>query len=385
MLLVGAGLLIRSFGELMRVDRGFQSENRLFFTATLSPSYQEGGRTGDFIDRFLSRVNALPPVLTSSAVHSRPIDGSLPLDMGIQVAGEVTATEEAPLAEWRIVTKDYFRALGLPLLRGRTFTDRDRHGPIPVGVDPDFPWRAIISERLAEMLWPGEDPIGRQAVLWVGEAETPAEIVGVVGDMRERGLDSDPTLTVYLPFTGAEWAGSVDFLVHASGDPLPLVGTLRAILTELDPNAPVSNVKSMEAIVDDSVAARRFNMALLMVLSSLALVLALVGIYGVQSYSVARRTSEIGIRVALGATGSSVIRLIAGQAMVPALVGIVLGLVGALALSRFLSSLLFGIGATDATTYVTVGLLVAGTALVACYVLARRAMEVDPAVALREE
>jgi putative ABC transport system permease protein len=330
-------------------------------------------------------VNALPQVLSSAAVHSRPIDGSLPVVMGIQAANEVTSTEEAPLAGWRIVTPDYFRALGVPLLQGRTFTERDRHGPIPIGVDPNFPWRVILSERLAELLWPGGDAVGRQAVLWVGEAETPAEIVGIVGDMRERGLDSDPTLTVYLPFKGAEWAGSVDFLVHDSGDPLPLVSTLRGILSDLDPNTALSNVKSIEAIVEDSVADRRFNMAVLMALSSLALVLALIGIYSVQSYTVARRTSEIGIRVALGATGKSVIRLVARQSMAPVLVGIALGLIGALALSRFLSSLLFGVAATDASTYAIVVLLVASTGLLACYLPARRATEVDPVVALREE
>jgi putative ABC transport system permease protein len=375
MLLVGSGLLIRSFNEVLRVDRGFQSENRLFFTVTLSPSYADGTRTSDFINQLLVRINSMPQVRTSAAVNMRPIVGGS-VGMGILAGGqEATSAESVPWASWRLITGDYFQALGLPLLRGRTFTELDEIGS---------PWRAIISERLAEMLWPGEEAVGQQAILWAGQNDFPAEVVGVVGNMRERGLDADPTLAVYLPYYGAGWS-SVQFLVHTSGDPLPLVRTARSMLAELDPNVPLSNVDSFEAMVSDSVATRRFNMVLLLVFAGLALVLALAGIYGVQSYSVARRTSEIGIRVALGATGGNVIKQIAGQGMVPTLVGIVVGSIGALALSRFLSSLLFGIAATDVTTYVAVGLLVAATGLVSCYVPARRAMRVDPAVALREE
>ncbi len=375
MLLVGAGLLIRSFNELLRVDRGFQSENRLFFTATLSPSYADGTRTSDFINQLLARINSMPQVRTSAAVNARPITGPN-VGMGVLAAGQdVTSTEAVPWASWRLITEDYFRAVGLPQLRGRTFTKLDEIGS---------PWRAIISERLAEMLWPNEDAVGQQAVLWAGQNDFPAEVVGVVGNMRERGLEAEPTLAVYLPYYGAGWS-SVNFVVHATGDPLPLVRTMRSMLAELDPNVPLSDVESIEALVGDSMATRQFHMVLLMVFSGLALVLALAGIYGVQSYSVARRTSEIGIRVALGATGGNVIRQIAGQGMMPTLVGIVVGSIGALALSRFLSSLLFGIAATDITTYVGVALLVAVTGLVSCYVPARRAMRVDPAEALREE
>ena len=200
MLLVGAGLLIRSFAEVLRVDRGFQSENRMFFTVTLPPSYAGANRTSNFMDALFLRVNAVPKVLASAAVHSRPIDGELPVSMGIQAVGarDQTTAKAAPLVGWRIVTEDYFRALGVPLLSGRSFTARDEHGPTPIGVDPDFPWRVIVSERVSETLWPGEDPVGRQAMLWVGEADTLAEVVGVVGDTRERGLETGPA---------RQWAG----------------------------------------------------------------------------------------------------------------------------------------------------------------------------------
>ena len=178
----------------------------MFFTITLPPSYEGRSHSGNFIDEFLLRIGGVPGVLTSAAVHSRPIDGAMPVSMGIRVAPrdarDVTASQATPLVGFRIVTEDYFRALGLPLLRGRSFTERDEFGPTPIGVDPDFPWRVIISERLAEMLFADDDPTGRQVSLWVGEMDTPAVLIGVVGNVRERGLDSDPTLAVYLPFKG---------------------------------------------------------------------------------------------------------------------------------------------------------------------------------------
>ena len=355
----------------------------------MPPSYEGWSHSGDFVDEFLSRANGVVGVMGSAAVHSRPIDGAMPVGMGIRVAPrdarDVTASQATPLVDWRIVTEDYFRALGLPLLRGRSFIERDEFGPTPIGVDPDFPWRVIISERLAEMLFADDDPIGRQVLFWVGEVDTPAVLIGVVGNMRKCGLDSDLTLVVYLPFKGADFAASLDILVHASRDPLSLVGTLRSVLAELDPSVSLSNVETVEMIVADSVASRRFTAVLLALLAGLALALALIGIYGVQAYSVARRRSELGIRLALGATGASIVRLVARQAMVPALVGLVIGWIGSLALSRFLSSLVFEITTTDAVAFGTAGSVVVGTALIACYVPARRATEVDPAETLRAD
>ncbi len=377
MLLVGAGLLIRSFSELLSVDRGFQTDNRLFFTVTLPPSYNddEGSRTSDFINLYLERTTALPQVASAAAVSTRPLSGGS-TGLGIIADGQDSGENgSVPWASWRLISKDYFNTMGLPLLRGRTFSELDRIAE---------PWRAIISERVAELLWPGEDPIGRQAILWAGQSNLPAEIIGVVGDMRERGLDSEPTLAVYLPIYGAGWS-SVNFVLHSTGDPMPLVSSLRGMLAELDPNLPISNIERLDEMVDDSVATRRFNMFLLLVFAGLALVLAVAGIYGVQSYTVARRTSEIGIRVALGAPGTTVIGQIVRQGMFPALIGIVLGAAGALGLSRFMSSLLFGIQPTDPATYTAFGLLIALVALASCYVPARRATMVDPVTALREE
>ena len=377
MLLVGAGLLIRSFSEILSVDRGFQTDNRLFFTVTLPPSYNddEGSRTNDFISLYLERAGSLPQVQSAAAVSARPLSSGS-TGLGILAEGqEAGGDESVPWARWRLISEDYFQTLGLPILRGRTFTELDQIAN---------PWRAIISKRVAELLWPGEDPIGSRALLWAGQDNRPAEIIGVVGDMRERGLDSEPTLAVYLPIYGAGWT-SVNFVLHTAVDPMPLVSSLRGMLAELDPNLPISNIERLDEMVDDSVATRRFNMFLLLVFAGLALVLALAGIYGVQSYTVARRTSEIGIRVALGAPRTTVIGQIVRQGMLPALLGILVGGAGAFGLSRFMSSLLFGIQPTDPATYAGFGLVLALAALASCYLPARRATRVDPVAALREE
>ena len=295
--------------------------------------------------------------------------------MGIVASDAAEGGDNVPWAGWRLVTEDYFSAMGLPILSGRTFNELDRIGE---------PWRAIISERLAELLWPGENPIGRYANLWEGQGSRRAEIVGVVSDMRERGLDSAPTLAVYLPYYGAGRT-RMEVVVHTSGDPTAIVGSLRPMLAEIDPNIPISAVETMDRIVSDDVASRRFNAMLLLAVAGLALVLALAGIYGVQSYSIARRTSEIGLCVALGASGNTVVGQIVRQGMIPVVVGIALGLGGAFGLTRLMTSMLFGVEATDITTYVAVACLLGLTALLSSYLPARRALRIDPVKALREE
>jgi putative ABC transport system permease protein len=373
MLLVGAGLLIRSFDRLLRVDRGFESQNRLLVAVNIPGSYKE--RADQLHNAFLDRVSTVPGVQSVAAMQSRPIVGWDP-GMGIVAAERPDGNNgRFPWAGWRIVSGDYFRTLGIPLLKGRTFNQHDQIGK---------PWRVIVSKRLADTLWPGQDPVGRQALLWKGQDNSPAEVIGVVADQRERGLDSDPTLTVYFPSYGYG-PGPMQFAIHTAGNPTALTSTLRSILKELDPNLPLSNVQTMDEVVSQSVAPRRFNMFLITIFASVALLLALVGVYGVLAYSVGRRTAEIGLRVALGATPGKVLTLIVGQGMRPIFMGIGIGLVGALALSRFVSSLLFGVKAADPVTYGAVTLLVIAAALLSCYVPARRALRVDPVAALRQE
>jgi putative ABC transport system permease protein len=373
MLLVGAGLLIRSFDRMSRVDRGFQSENRLLVAVNIPGSYKE--RSDDIINRFLDRVSSAPGVQSVAAMGSRPIVGWDP-GMGI-VSSEKPDGDNGkfPWAGWRIVSGDYFRTMGIPMLKGRTFNQHDQIGK---------PWRIIISKRLADTLWPGEDPVGHQALLWKGQSNDPAEVIGVVANQRERGLDADPTLTVYMPSYGSG-PGPVQFAVHTAGNSTALTPSLRSMLKEIDPNLPLYNVQTMDEIVSRSVAPRRFNMLLLTIFAGVALLLALVGVYGVLAYSIGQRTAEIGLRVALGATPRKVLALIIGQGMRPILIGIGVGLLGALALSHFVSSLLFNVKPMDPLTYVVVALLVAAAALLSCYVPALRALRIDPVAALRQE
>jgi predicted permease len=267
--------------------------------------------------------------------------------------------------------------MGIPLLKGRIFSSQDE-------MERDKPLPTIISKRLAEQLWPGEDPIGRRIVLWRGQGDLPGDVIGVVGDMRERGLETDATLAVYFPYFGRDWS-PIQFVVQTAGDPLAFAPTLRTILSDLDPTLPLSDIESMDAVVSDSLSARRFNMLLLAIFAGAALLLALAGIYGVQSYSVARRTSEIGIRVALGASGKNVVRQMMDQGMRPALLGIGLGLAGAFGLSRLMSGLLFGIEPSDPFTYIVVALVLTAAAVVSCFLPALRALRIDPVTALREE
>ncbi len=376
MLLVGAGLLIRSFTELLDVDAGFQAENRLVASVSLPPSYGSE-ETETFLRQFMDAARGIPQIREAAAVSGRPIAGGS-TGLGIVHPDDPQPEGGIPWATWRLVTPGYFAAMGLPLRRGRLFDETDELVP-----GERAPWRIVMSERLAELLWPGEDPIGRTALLWAGQEDRPGEVVGVVGDMRERGLDSDPTLAVYLPYYGAGWSPS--FLFHTSGEPTAVVPALRTVLAELDPALPLSEVTTLENLIGRSMAGRRFIVALVGLFAAIALLLAMAGVYGVQAYTVAGQTSEIGVRVALGAGHADVLRRIVLRAMRPAAVGIVVGLAGALALSRVMASLLFQVRASDPAAYLGAAGLLMVTALMSCWLPARRALNVDPVMAVRAE
>jgi putative ABC transport system permease protein len=378
LLLVGAGLLIRSFKELMTVDRGFHTENRLMFTVNMPGSYWEKVVGKQFLDRFFERLKTNPQVLASGAINQRPVEGGDP-GMGIDTP---QSSAKPPWAGWRVVTPGYFAAVGLPLVHGRLFDENDKPVWIPKDVPP-YPRRVILSDRLAKQIFKNEDPIGKQVLLWKGQSSGPAEVVGVVGDSRERGLAENPTLTVYLPY-GTN-ALTSEFVVHTRDNPLALVPTIRSLIGELDPNLPISNMRSFDQIVYRSVAPQRLNAVLLSIFGVLALLLATTGIYGVLSYSITRRTPEIGLRVALGATRSNILGMTIRQGLRPALIGALLGAIGAFWLSRYLATLLFGVKPFDAVTYLAVAALLLATAALACYIPGRRAMQTDPATALRIE
>ena len=258
-LLVGAGLLIRSFTQLMRVDRGFATENRLVFSVSMPESYWQKGVGKQFLDRFFERLAATPEVLAAGAVSHRPVEGGDP-GMGIDAASRRTGGRRAPWAGWRVVSPGYFRAVGLPLLAGRGFEESDppvwseRGQPVP-------PRRVVVSARLARLLFTAENPVGKHVLLWKGQSNLEAEVIGVVGDSRERGPASGPTLTVYLPY-GAN-ALTTEFVIHTRGNPLALAPAVRSIVAGLDANRPVSDVRSFDEVVSRSVAPQRFNAILL--------------------------------------------------------------------------------------------------------------------------
>ena len=273
-LLVGAGLLLRSFSALLRVDRGFQTERRLLVELNLPQRYNadEGKRAVQFMLDFESRVRTLPQVTSVASASGRPMSpGST--GMGIVAGERPDESREIPWASWRLITGDYFNTMGVPLLKGRTFGEQDLIAK---------PWRIIVSQRLADLLWPGEDPVGRQAILWKGQGNRTAEVIGVAGNMRERGLSQPPTLAVHLPAYGSG-SDHMFFAIHTTAPTETLVPMLRATLAAIDPELPLANVQTLDDIVSASTASRRFTVVLLSVFAAIALTLALVGIYGVTS------------------------------------------------------------------------------------------------------
>jgi putative ABC transport system permease protein len=286
---------------------------------------------------------------------------------------------DLPLALYRVVSPDYFRAMGIPLQRGRFFDSRDVAAAPPV---------VVVNRRLAEHFWPGEDPTGKR--LKIGPPDSPnpwAIVAGVVGDVRQAGLYGEHKFELYVPYA-QEWRGFVtprDLVVRTSGDPLPVAAAVRQVVWSVDKDQPVSNIRTMEQVVVGAVSRERFQMLLLALFATLALVLACVGLYGVISYAVVQRTHEIGVRMALGARPGDVLRLVIQQGMVLTLFGLVVGVAIAFAVTRVMAEMLFGVTATDPLTFVGVPILLGVIAFLACYIPARRATKVDPLVALRYE
>ena len=374
-LLVGAGLLVRSLTQVLVADRGFQTEQRLLATVSI-PSAYPPDRRAQIVGDILGRVGGLPEVVAVGAVSGRPLTrGST--GMGFAAAdGPPIPESSVPWASWRIVTRDYFRAMGLSLVAGRGFTEQDILGK---------PWRVIISKRLADQIWPGESAVGRTAHLWKGQGETRGEVIGVVSDMRERGLEAGPTLAVYIPAYGELGGTTLQLVMHTRGRPEDAVPALRGIVTGIDPALPISSVRTLEEIVTESVATRRFTMLLLLTFAGLALLLALAGVYGVLSYTISRQTSEIGVRLALGAQRGRLLGRTIAHGMIPVLAGAAIGLGATYWVSKLMTSLLFGIEPGDPLTYAAVSGAVLIAAVLACYLPARAVLRVDPVVALRTE
>jgi len=284
---------------------------------------------------------------------------------------------EEPDSGFHQVSPDFFRALGMPLIKGRFFNDADREGA---------PGVVIINQTMAKRFWPGEDPLGRKISYGTNERNEPnwLGIVGVVGDARHKGLDVDLRPDAYVSYLQSP-ARYMTLVLRSASDPSGLTAAVGRDIRALDPDVPLYQVKTMREVVSGSISTRRFNMILLSLFAAVAVILAAVGLYGVMAYSVTQRTHEIGVRMALGAQQRDVLRMVVGQGMALALGGVVLGLASALATTRVLASLLFGVTVTDAGTFAVVAFLLTSIALLACYVPARRATKVDPMIALRYE
>jgi predicted permease len=385
-LLVGAGLMIRSLTALWNVNPGFNPHNLLTFDTTLPPGLEQNPNGLRSVLRQLHGVlTAIPGVQAVSLQGgSLPMQGDSELPFWKEGQARPATLREMPEALFYLVEPDYLKAMGTPLLRGKFFTEQENEHSQPV---------VVIDEVFARKYYPNEDPIGKRINL--AFLETQPEIIGIAGHVKHWGLDSDATATIqaqiYLPFMQlpdklmplvAKGIGLVARTAPPPGEVAPVV---RATMAKMNSNEVVYGVQTMDEIVADSLAARRFSMILLGVFAVLALVLSSIGIYGVISYLVGQRTHEIGIRMALGAQQGDVLKLVLGQGMRMALIGVGVGLAAAIGLTRLMSKMLFHVSATDPVTLIGVSVVLTAVALAACYIPARRAMRTDPIIALRYE
>jgi predicted permease len=374
LLLVGAGLLIRSFARYVGVDPGFDPHHLLrFYVAAADSRYNSPRQIEQFYRAVLDRIRALPGI--ESAAISYPLPpASGESDGGFYVEGHKPASPSGePDAYWHIIMPGYFHTMKTPILRGRSFTpDDSKTSPLVV----------IINQTLARHFFPHQNPLGRR--LYVEAYGKLATIVGVAADQAYAGWDHLYGNEIYLPFAQLSWPGMY-FVVRTKMASMAVVPEIRKAVWSVNKDLPVVEMMTMGKALDQAYGPRRFNMALLVAFAALGLCLAASGIYGIVSYHVIQRTHEIGIRMALGAQKRDVLRLVVGQGMILTLIGVGIGIIGALSLTRFLSSLLYGVKPTDPLTFVVASLILAAVALLACYIPARRATKVDPMVALRYE
>ena len=373
MLLIGAGLMLQSMFRLLAVDPGFDSHHLLAAEISVSgPRYSEKGKIVAFYQRALERVRSLPGVAAAAVTSQLPLGGDAD-SYGIHSEDNPAAGEaETPSALRFDVSPDYLRTMRIPLLAGRNFTAGDR---------PGSPAVVLVNRTFARRIWPGREPLGRR--IHMGGPEDPwRTVVGVVGDVRHAGLDAPPAMQIYLPQAQSIKSGMV-LAVRARSDPRALAGAVRRAVWEVDRDRPISKLAAMDDIMQVSLARRLLILRLLVVFAGIAVLLAMVGIYGVLSQSVAARTREIGMRIALGAPPRRIVSLVVGSGARQVAAGLALGAGMALALTRFLGSLLFGVTARDPATYACLALLLAAVALVAAYLPARRAARLDPMIATR--
>jgi putative ABC transport system permease protein len=383
-LLIGAGLMVRSFAAIQKVDPGFQAKNVVSFNAPIPfVKYLSSAARAAFFNRLADRVAAIPGVEAVGGVTPLPLAGGEQYSVGsYSKVGDADEVFQSNKADYKAVLPGYFEAMKITLLSGRTFARSDNEaGALPV---------AMIDAKMAARLFGKENPLGGQIVINHFDEKTfqmgkaPVTIVGVVGNVRSTSLASEGRETVYVPYVYQAFL-PVTFTVRTASAPTGLLPLIRAEVKALDPDVPVADLTTLESWVKEAMSQTRFLLALAGTFAGLALVLAAFGLYGVIAYSVRQRTREIGVRMALGASNREVLRLILGQGMLVAGIGIVVGLGASLALTRIVSSYLVGVSATDPITFVGVPLVLLGVAAVASYLPARRATGIEPVRALHEE
>jgi len=378
-LLIGAGLMMKSFLRLIKVNPGFNPENVLTAQIALPRSkYTAPDRQSAFFQQLLQRFEHLPGVLSAGAINSLPLGGS-GMNSNFSIQGQSISTPgEQPNAGYRLISPNYFRAMGIRLLKGRSFTVQDAQGA---------PQVAIINETLARRFWPNEDPINKQ--IKFGVSPTMAipwrSIIGVVEDVKHWEITTNPEPEIYVPHLQGPPTSSMFLVMRTASPPTSVIGAMKSEVWAADKDQPIGSIRAMEQILSDSIARERLFMLVLGIFSTVAFVLAAIGVYGVINYLVTQRTHEIGVRLALGAQRRDVLKLIIRQGMAPALIGVSLGIAGSFALTRVLSQLLYGVSATDPETFTGISLLIIGVALLASYIPARRASKIDPIVALRNQ
>jgi putative ABC transport system permease protein len=375
MLVAGAGLMMRSFRSVLAIDAGFDPHNVLTFSATLPvATYNNQQQQLQFFERALAKIQVLPGVQSAAGTFRVPIAGFATTIFSVQ--GKPVADGQAPVSDYRAITPNYFHSMGIRLLKGREFTEHDDAGA------PDV---MIVNEELARRSWPDEDPIGKRLQI-ATELTRWREVVGVVGNARLTGLEAKVDPAIYVPFPQNSWPNALRnsfMVVRTKTDPQGLIAGIRREMHSVDPTFPVTQVRTMDEIVGDSLSQRRFNTALLALFAFIAVALAAVGTYGVMSYTVSRRTQEVGIRMALGAEQSDITDLVTLSGVRLSAFGIAIGIVATAISSRLIASLLFGITATDPATFMGTAVLMGAVTLLASYIPSRRAARTDPIVALR--
>ena len=376
-LLVGAGLLIQSLWRLRQVSPGFESQNLLTFVVGIPEVKYPTDKQAQFYRDLIGRIQSLPGVRSVSSVIPLPLSGDA-FSISFETEGRPVAKGDRPSADFFAVQGNYFKTLGVSMLQGRDFTERDNKQGPPV---------IIVNQAFARKFFPNEDPVGKRIRPGIStDTDDPAmrEIIGVVSDVRNRNLSSELRPGYFLPAAQMPF-NQMTLIVRTTNDPHSVITAVQNEVHAMDNELPIFNVKTMDDYISATVAGPRFNATLLVIFAGVALILTIVGLYGVMSYSVAQRTNEIGIRMALGAQTSDVLRLIVSQGFKLVLIGLGIGLVGAFGLMRVIASLLFGVTTKDPLTFAAVAVLLALVALLACYIPARRATRLDPLNALRYE